>query len=171
MVRFRETQQIGTKQLPAPQAQVMALLVEGLLNHRMRWRLLLIGAFVALVIELCGIRSLPFAVGMYLPLSATASILAGALIGHFAGMKSAGGGEKEEFQPGILYSSGLIAGGAISAIAVAIIAGTGYGERFDLGGRIGARFLESPPWAILFFAALCWMIWKECRKHGTEDSA
>ncbi len=171
MVRYRETQRIGTAQLPAPQAQVMALLVEGLLNHRMRWRLLLIGAFVALVIELCGIRSLPFAVGMYLPLSATAAILAGALIGHFAGMKSAGGGEKEEFQPGILYSSGLIAGGAISAIAVAIIAGTGYGDRFDLGGRIGASFLESPPWAILFFAVLCWMIWKECRKHGSEDSA
>jgi putative OPT family oligopeptide transporter len=172
MVRFRETQRIGTAQLPAPQAQVMALLVEGLLNHRMRWRLLLIGAFVALVIELCGIRSLPFAVGMYLPLSATASILAGALIGHLAGMKSAGGsGEKEEFQPGILYSSGLIAGGAISAIAVAIIAGTGYGDRFDLGSRIGASFLESPPWAILFFAVLCWLIWKECRKHGTEDSA
>jgi putative OPT family oligopeptide transporter len=171
MVRLRETQRIGTAQLPAPQAQVMALLVEGLLNHRMRWRLLLIGAFVALVIELCGIRSLPFAVGMYLPLSATAAILAGALIGHFAGMKSGGGSEETEvFQPGILYSSGLIAGGAISAIAVAIIAGTGYGDRFDLGSRIGASFLESPPWAILFFALLCWLIWKECRKHGSEDS-
>lgn len=172
MVRFRETQRIGTAQLPAPQAQVMALLVEGLLNHRMRWRLLLMGAFVALVIELCGIRSLPFAVGMYLPLSATAAILAGALIGHFAGIESAGGSEeKREVQPGILYSSGLIAGGAISAIAVAIIAGTGYGDRFDLGSRIGAGFLESPPWAILFFAMLCWLIWEKCRKHGSQDSA
>jgi uncharacterized oligopeptide transporter (OPT) family protein len=87
-------------------------------------------------------------------------------------MKSGRGSEeKEVFQPGILYSSGLIAGGAISAIAVAIIAGTGYGDRFDLGSRIGASFLESPPWAILFFALLCWLIWKECRKHGSEDSA
>ena len=170
MVRFRETQQIGSAQLPAPQAQVMALLVEGLLNHRMRWRLLLIGVFVAVIIELCGIRSLPFAVGMYLPLSATASILAGALIGHFAGMKSSGNPkEKEEIQSGILYSSGLIAGGAISAIGVAIIAGTGYSDRFDLGSRIGARFLESPQWALLFFGGLCWLIWKECRKHESED--
>ena len=172
MVRFRETQRIGTAQLPAPQAQVMALLVDGLLNHRMRWRLLLIGGFMALVIELCGIRSLPFAVGMYLPFSATAAILAGALIGHFAGMKPGGGSEgKEVFQPGILYSSGLIAGGAISAIAVAIIAGTGYGDRFDLASRIGSSFLESSPWAILFFALLCWLIWKECRKHESEDIA
>ena len=172
MVRFRETQRIGTAQLPAPQAQVMALLVEGLLNHRMRWRLLLIGAFVALVIELCGIPSLPFAVGMYLPLSATAAILAGALIGHCAGMRSPGGSEeKEEFQPGILYSSGLIAGGAISAIAVAIIAGTGYGDRFDVGSRIGVTFRGSPYWAVLLFAVLCWLIWKECRKSGSEDGA
>ena len=169
MVHFRETQRIGTTQLPAPQAQVMALLVEGLLNHRMRWRLLLIGVFVAVVIELCGIRSLPFAVGMYLPLSATAAILAGGLIGHLSGMKSTEGSEeKEEFQPGILYSSGLIAGGAISAIAVAIIAGTGYGDRFDLGSRIGASFLNSQLWAILFFAVLCWLIWKECRTRGTD---
>jgi putative OPT family oligopeptide transporter len=172
IVHYRETQRIGTAQLPAPQAQVMALLVDGLLNHRMRWRLLLIGVFVALVIELCGIRSLPFAVGMYLPLSATAAILAGALIGHFAGMKSAGGSEeKEESQPGILYSSGLIAGGAISAIAVAVIAGTGYVDRLDLGSQIGASFLESSPWAILFFALLCWLIWKECRKHDSEGGA
>lgn len=172
MVRFRETQRIGTAQLPAPQAQVMALLVEGLLNHRMRWRLLLIGAFMALVVEICGIRSLPFAVGMYLPFSATAAILAGALIGHFAGVKSGRGSEERDvYQPGILYSSGLIAGGAISAIAVAIIAGTGYGDRFDLGRRIGSSFLESSPWAILFFALLCWLIWKECRKHRSEDSA
>jgi hypothetical protein len=54
---------------------------------------------------------------------------------------------------------------------VAIIAGTGYGDRFDLGSRIGSSFLASPPWAILFFALLCGLIWKECRKHGSEDTA
>jgi putative OPT family oligopeptide transporter len=172
MVRFRETQRIGSSALPAPQAQVMALLVEGLLNRRMRWRLLLIGAFVALVIELCGIRSLPFAVGMYLPLSATAAMLIGAVISHFASMKSSGSSsEEEEFQPGILYSSGLIAGGAISAMTVAVIAGTGYGNRFNVGSRIGAGFLQSMPWAILFFAVLCWVIWNKCRKHGHDGGA
>ena len=83
-VAYREPQRIGSSQLPAPQAQVMAILVEGLLNHRMRWRLLLVGAVVALIIELLGVRALPFAVGMYLPLSATATMLAGALISHWA---------------------------------------------------------------------------------------
>jgi putative OPT family oligopeptide transporter len=173
MVHFREMQKIGTAALSAPQAQVMALLVEGLLNNHMRWRLLLIGAIVALVIELCGIRSLPFAVGMYLPLSATAAMLVGALIAHFTGMNSSEASQtrtgKEEFQPGILYSSGLIAGGAISAIAVAIIAGTGYGDRFDVASRIGLSFLQSAPWAILLFSGLCCLIWQRCKKYRSAE--
>jgi hypothetical protein len=126
---------------------------------------------MAVVIELCGIRSLPFAVGMYLPLSATASVLTGALIGHFAGMRPSGGSGETDAQPGILYSSGLIAGGAISAIAVTVIAGTGYADRFDLGSRIGVSFLKSPLWALVFFAALCWLLWKECRKHESAESS
>jgi putative OPT family oligopeptide transporter len=87
-IAFRETQRIGSAQLPAPQAQVMAILVDGLLNRRMRWPLLLAGVVIALVIELTGVRSLPFAVGMYLPLSATATLLIGALIGHWANPKA-----------------------------------------------------------------------------------
>jgi putative OPT family oligopeptide transporter len=169
IVHLRETQRIGSNQLPAPQAQVMAVLVEELLNSRMHWRLLLIGVFVAVVIELCGVRSLPFAVGMYLPLSATASIMTGALIAHVAGMRPSKEPGEAGSQPGVLYSSGLIAGGAISAMAVAVIAGTSLADRFDLGHRIGAKFLKTALWSLLFFVGLCCLIWKECRKDESAE--
>ena len=164
-MEFREPQRIGSAQLPAPQAQVMAILVEGLLNNRMRWRLLLIGIVIALVIELCGVRSLPFAVGMYLPLSATATILLGALIGHFArGRTRADAKVEESADPGVLYSSGLIAGGAISAISIAVLASLGWSDRFDLGRRLGWNFLSSTPWTLVVCAGLCALLWRESRK-------
>ena len=164
-IAFRESQRIGSGQLPAPQAQVMAILVEGLLNHKMRWRLLLIGIAVALVIELCGVRSLPFAVGMYLPLSATATILMGALIGHFASRVETAVVE-DPSQSGVLYSSGLIAGGAISAIVIAGLTSFGVLDRFDLGQRLGFHFLQTLPWALLLFLFLCALLWRQSRKRG-----
>jgi hypothetical protein len=160
-VAFHDTQRIGSAQLPAPQAQVMAILVDGLLNHRMRWRLLLIGVAVALVLELAGVRSLPFAVGMYLPLSATTTLLVGALIGRLANPKAT---SEDPFQPGILYSSGLIAGGAMSAIAIAVASSAGVLDRFDLGARLGFGFLQSPAWAMMLFLALCALLWRQSRR-------
>jgi hypothetical protein len=166
-IAYRESQRIGSDQLPAPQAQVMAILVDGLLNRRMRWPLLLAGIVIALVIELAGVRSLPFAVGMYLPLSATATLLIGALIAHVATPKAAARID-DPFRPGVLYSSGLIAGGAISAIVVAVLTSTGLLANLDLANRLGWPFLESPAWALLFFAALCYLLWRNAR---AEDSA
>jgi len=167
---FHETQHIGTAALPAPQAQVMAILVEGLLTHRMRWRLLLAGVVVALVLELCGVRSLPFAVGMYLPLSATATLLLGALISHFSKRKSAREVE-DPFQPGVLFSSGLIAGGAIAAIAVAAASSFGLLGEFNLGERLGIPLLRSEGWALAVFAGLCALLWRYSRKRDGRDSA
>jgi uncharacterized oligopeptide transporter (OPT) family protein len=158
-IAFHETQRIGSAQLPAPQAQVMAILVDGLLNHRMRWRLLLVGIAVALVLELAGVRSLPFAVGMYLPLSATTTLLIGALIGRLATPKAT---TEDPLQPGILYSSGLIAGGAMSAIAIAVASSAGVLDRFDVSARFAA--LRSPVWAVALFLALCALLWRESRR-------
>ncbi|HEV2386467.1 MAG TPA: oligopeptide transporter, OPT family [Candidatus Acidoferrales bacterium] len=164
LIHYRETQRIGTPQLPAPQAQVMAILVQGLLNHQMRWRLLWVGIAIALVVELCGVRSLPFAVGMYLPLSATAAMLVGALIARFAAPR-AGEPAADAFNPGLLYSSGLIAGGAITAIAITALAGAGLLAGIGLAERLGFAFLKSAPWALLFYGGLCWLLWRENRKR------
>jgi putative OPT family oligopeptide transporter len=164
-IAFHEVQRIGSAQLPAPQAQVMAILVEGLLNGRMRWRLLLIGVLVALVMELCGVRSLPFAVGMYLPLSATATLLIGALIGQLA-RKRREPTEDAMFEPGVLYSSGLIAGGAICAVALAALSSLGWTSAFDLGAYTSWKFLHSAGWTLTVFVGLCLLLWRESRARG-----
>ena len=162
-VHFRENQRIGSAELPAPQAQVMAILVEGLLNGRMRWRLLLIGICIALMIELCGVRSLPFAVGTYLPISVTAAMLAGALFGHaaLAQRKTETSNSSEQ---GILFSSGLIAGGAIAAIAITLLSNLGVAEGLDMSRRTGFGLLQSPIWAFFWFGVLAWLLWRETRR-------
>jgi putative OPT family oligopeptide transporter len=160
---LNDTQRIGSTLLPAPQAQVMAILVDGLLNDRMRWPLLFAGVVIAFVLELVGVRSLPFAVGMYLPLSATATLLVGALITALANPKAAAGLD-DPFRPGVLYNSGLIAGGAICAIAVAILASTGDLDRIDLGARLGWGVLQSPAWALVAFGGLCGLSWRRARE-------
>ena len=165
MIHFRENQHIGSAELPAPQAQVMAILVEGLLNGRMRWRLLLIGICIALMVEFCGIRSLPFAVGTYLPISVTAAMLVGAIIGHAALSRRKTRAE-DIFEPSILFSSGLIAGGAIAAIAIAILSNFGLAEGMDFGHRAGFGFLQSAVWALFWFGVLAWLLWRESRSTG-----
>ena len=160
---------IGSAHLPAPQAQVMAIVVDGLMNHRMQWRLLLVGLVIALVIELCGVRALPFAVGMYLPLSATAAIMAGALVAHLAKRTSAQVSQsdtEDPMRPGVLYASGLIAGGAICAIAIAVISAAGGLDRFDLGQRLGIGVLHSPVLALLMFLGLCGLLGRATRRPG-----
>jgi len=153
---------IGSSQLPAPQAQVMAVLVDGLLNHRMRWPLLMAGVTIAIVVELIGVRALPFAVGMYLPISATGALLIGALVAHWANPKAATA-LGDPFRPGVLYSSGLIAGGAISAIVVAVLTGTGLLDWADLGVQVGWGWLQTPAWALVLFAGLCLTLWRNSR--------
>jgi hypothetical protein len=102
---------------------------------------------------------------MYLPFSATSTLLLGALIGHFAkpGTRPVSGSAEDPFEPGVLYSSGLIAGGAIAAIAVAVASSFGLLARFDLGSWIAAPLLRSPGWAILVFCGLCALLWRYSR--------
>ena len=161
-IHFRENQRIGSAELPAPQAQVMSILVEGLLTGRMRWRLLLIGIGIALMIELCGVRSLPFAVGSYLPISVTGAMLVGAFIRHAAsGRRKIG--PSDDLEGGILFSSGLIAGGAIAGIGIAVLSNVGLTESLDLGRHFGFRLLQSPVWSLFWFGLLATLLWRQSR--------
>ncbi len=161
-VRFRENQRIGSAQLPAPQAQVMAVLVEGLLNNRMRWRLLLVGIFLAGIVELVGVRSLPFAVGTYLPISATAAILAGALITEAARARCSPA-KRDALDSGTLYASGLIAGGAICAIIVAVLTNVGAADVLNFSRSMSYSFLPSPVLPVVAFGILGWLLWRATR--------
>jgi putative OPT family oligopeptide transporter len=113
---------IGSEKASAPQARLMATVINGILQHQLPWRLVLVGVFLVIAIELLGIRSLPFATGAYLPIDTTMAIFAGGVIRWLAerGMKKKGEGESE-IGPGPLYASGLIAGGGIFGLIGIVI--------------------------------------------------
>ncbi len=113
--------------LPAPQATLMATILKGLFDQSLPWSLVLVGMSIAAVVELCGVSSLAFAVGTYLPLSTTSTIFAGGLIKWIVRKKKAIKAEDADLEGGALFSSGLIAGGAITGILVAVLLGTSTG--------------------------------------------
>ena len=124
---------IGSANLAAPQATLMSTIIRGLLNQNLPWGLVLVGVFVAVVLELCGIRSLPFAVGSYLPIATTAPIFCGGLVRWWVEHKT-GQSQESDISSGTLFSSGLIAGGSILGIVFALLVGTGGIGAFTVVG-------------------------------------
>ncbi len=108
---------IGSKNASAPQAQLMATVINGILSRKLPWGLVLLGVFLVIAVELLGIRSLSFAVGAYLPIATTLPIFVGGMVRWLAdaSVKRAGGDAQAEgdVSPGSLYASGLIAAGGI----------------------------------------------------------
>lgn len=114
---------IGSEAIAAPQATLMATIIKGLLSQNLPWGLVLVGVFVSVTLELCGVRSLSFAVGSYLPIATTAPIFAGGLVRWWV-ERSTGVVEESDLGAGTLFSSGLIAGGSICGIVFALLVGT-----------------------------------------------
>jgi putative OPT family oligopeptide transporter len=119
---LHEVMTIGSDALPAPQATLMATIIRGLLSQNLPWGLVLVGVFIAVTLELCGIHSLSFAVGSYLPIATTAPIFAGGLLRAYVEKKT-GIVEESEVGSGTLFSSGLIAGGSLAGILYAVLFG------------------------------------------------
>ena len=107
---------------PAPQATLMATIIKGLLSQNLPWGLVLVGVFIAVTLELCGIHSLSFAVGAYLPIATTAPIFAGGLVRWWVERKT-GETSESDLSAGTLFSSGLIAGGSLAGILFAVLVG------------------------------------------------
>ncbi len=117
---------IGTEKYAAPQATLMATLVKGILSYNLDWQFVLVGVFIAITLELCGVKSLSFAVGAYLPLSTTLPIFIGGVIRGLVEWKQKRSGvkltaEEEELGKGNLFATGLVAGGAVAGVIVAIL--------------------------------------------------
>jgi putative OPT family oligopeptide transporter len=113
---------IGTERYAAPQATLMATLIKGLLAQDLPWALVFAGMFIAVVVELMGIRSLSFAVGAYLPLSTTMPIFIGGMMRALADRLTKRT-QESEISSGMLYSTGLVAGGSLTGIAIAVLSG------------------------------------------------
>lgn len=121
----------------APKARLMSLIIDGILTQKLPWSLVLLGVFIAIVLEFCGIASLPFAVGVYLPLSSSTPIFFGGLVRWLVEKtaKKKKTAEEAESAPGVLLSSGLIAGGSIAGIGIAILSiKENWGTAIDFSG-------------------------------------
>jgi len=115
---------IGTDQYPAPQGTLMATLVKGILSFNLDWQFVLVGVAIAVVLELCNIKALSFAIGIYLPLSTTLPIFIGGAIRGIVDMrkkKKKEVVEEEDLGKGNLFATGLVAGGAVGGVVVAIL--------------------------------------------------
>jgi putative OPT family oligopeptide transporter len=127
----------------APKATLMSYIIKGILNGQLPWGLVLLGVMISLVLEMCGVASLPFAVGVYLPLSSSSPIFVGGMVRWLVDRllkKTRPAMTEEELaaeadrSPGVLLASGYIAGGAIAGIVIAFVAGV----LSDTQGRIDA---------------------------------
>lgn len=115
---------IGSDKFPAPQGTLMATLIKGMLSFNLDWNFVLVGVFLAITMELCGVNALNFAVGAYLPLSTTLPIFVGGVIRKFVDMRAERKGNKvedDELGSGSLFATGLVAGGALAGVIVALI--------------------------------------------------
>jgi uncharacterized oligopeptide transporter (OPT) family protein len=102
---------------------LMATLIRGLLAHNLDWQFVLVGVFLAITIELCGASTLSFAVGAYLPLSTTLPIFVGGFIKGIVDRKNGGSaaGHGDELGAGSLFATGLVAGGTLAGVVVALL--------------------------------------------------
>ncbi len=165
---------IGSDKAAAPQGRLMATVITGILNQRLPWRLVALGVFLVIAVELLGIRSLSFAVGSYLGLHTTLAIFCGGVVRWLAerGQKPKSDAESE-VSPGALFSSGLIAAGGVLGLVAIIINVLGDPELgiklippgvLAFGPRIAPGLAQSNIFAVLMFGLLAFSLYHFARK-------
>lgn len=131
----------GSTELSAPQATLMRMITEGVMDGNLPWALVFIGVFIAIVIEILGISVLPVAIGLYLPLELSSAIMIGGIIRWIMDKKSSDKDKNNEANEGILFSSGLIAGEGIVGIVLAILAVLKVDKAIDLSGVLNTGMI------------------------------
>ncbi|GJQ59856.1 MAG: oligopeptide transporter, OPT family [Candidatus Scalindua sp. AMX11] len=159
ILRLHKGMEIGSEALPAPQATLMSLVVKGVITGELPWNFVIMGIFLAAIVELVGVRSLPFAVGLYLPLYLTTPIMAGGFIRYLTERKSKEERLKRSREKGVLFSSGLIAGSALIGVGLALMAS--YNQSLVNTLKIGFEWMGSFDMmgSLLIFTALAVMLW------------
>lgn len=151
----------GSEQIPAAQATMMKMLVEGIMNADLPWALIFIGVFVAVVIEILKVPVMPFAVGMYLPFSLSAGIMAGGIVRYIVEkIKGSNEEKKERADKGVLFTSGMIAGEGIMGIILAVLAVA----KVD---SVIALSISTPQIvSLIIFIALLFYLYTRCMKKS-----
>lgn len=145
----------GTEELGAPQAMLMKMIIEGVMENNLPWALVFIGVFLAIAAEVVGVPVLPFAIGVYLPVQLNACIMVGGLIRLGFDRMHKEEKEKERIvSDGILYCSGMIAGEGLVGILLALLAVFGVDSVIDLSGKLNLPAAVSNIGSLIVFALL-----------------
>jgi putative OPT family oligopeptide transporter len=159
LMLLHKTMVIGSDKLPAPQASLMSFVVKGVLTGTLPWTFVGLGVLIGIAVEILGITALPFAIGLYLPLSLSVPVMTGAVI--FWAVTKTGKNmspvvSKAREASGILYSSGLVAGDALMSIVIAAILTIPFlknlQDKLPVAGWLGPLSTEG---SALIFVLLC----------------
>ena len=166
----------GSEAIAAPQATLMKMVVEGVMGGELPWTLVIVGAIIAIIVEVIGIPVLPFAIGIYLPVHLNACIMVGGLI-RLVVDKVVKGSDKEKEQKvnkGILFCSGMIAGEGLVGIVLAILAVVGLDKAIDFSGKLaalGVNELVSTIGALVLFAVVITVVLAVIFAKNKKNSA
>lgn len=157
----------GSEELGAPQATLMKMIIEGVMENNLPWALVFIGVFLAIAVEIVGIPVLPFAIGVYLPVQLNACIMVGGLVRLAFDKMNREEKEKEAIiSDGILYCSGMIAGEGLVGILLALLAVFGVNKAIDLSSMLNlpagvANVASIFVFALVVLSVLKFSLWKK----------
>ena len=161
----------GTQELSAPQASLMKMIVEGVMDGNLPWMLIFIGVFIALAVECLQIPVLPVAIGLYLPMELSTTIMIGGVIRWFVERKNKKQ-ENDESSGGVLFCSGLIAGEGLVGILLAVLEVVGIDAKIDLSdsfhsGLVGGIILLG----LMAFSVLWFAFFKKQKTEKTNEKS
>jgi putative OPT family oligopeptide transporter len=165
-VRYQVEEGIGSKEIAAPQARLMSLVIEGILTRQLPWGLVLIGVFISVLLEIVGVPALAFAVGVYLPLESTTPVYFGGLVSWLVQKRSGVSAAEGDSGPGVLYSSGLIAGGSLMGLAYAILQPEKFAhikEALNLGKYLPPWVTQGSAVGLITFLIITWLLYRAGR--------
>ncbi len=157
----------GTNELAAPQATLMKMIIEGVMDGNLPWGLVFIGVFIAIIIEILGIPVLPFAIGVYLPVHLNACIMVGGIVRLVIDKMKKEEKEKTRItNDGILFCSGMIAGEGLVGILLALLAVVGLDKVIDISGFLNlpegiAKVLALLVFGLVVLSLLKFSVWKK----------
>ena len=165
----------GSEELAAPQATLMKMIIEGVMEGNLPWALVFTGVFIAVVVELIGIPVLPFAIGVYLPVQLNACIMVGGLVRLLLDkLKKEETKKNRIISDGILFCSGMIAGEGLIGIALALLAVFGIDKAIDLSGKLNiptyvSNILGIVTFGLIILCVLRFSLWNKRNKETAKN--
>ena len=163
----------GSDELAAPQATLMKLIIEGVMEGNLPWALVFTGVFISVAIELIGIPVLPFAIGIYLPVQLNACIMVGGLIRLALDKMKKNKEEKEAMiNDGILFCSGMIAGEGLVGILLALLAVFGLDKVIDISSKVPAPVANIGGlvlFGVIILTVLKFSLWRKRAAKTTNE--